>query len=113
MGGSPWGGKESNMTELLNTAEHITLYQESFQGTQKLGRSLAVTCPDSGGEGGLGKRLLGVTPCIVGVQGEYPLLLYKISWRRKWQPTPGFLPGKSLGQRSLAGYSHGVAKSLT
>ena len=26
-------------------------------------------------------------------------------WRRKWQPTPVFLPGKSHGQRSLAGYS--------
>ena len=26
-------------------------------------------------------------------------------WRRKWQPTPIFLPGKSNGQRSLAGYS--------
>ena len=25
-------------------------------------------------------------------------------WRRKWQPTPVFLPGKSHGQRSLAGY---------
>ena len=29
----------------------------------------------------------------------------KISWRRKWQPTPVFLPGESPGQRSLAGYS--------
>ena len=29
----------------------------------------------------------------------------KIRWRRKWQPTPGFLPGKSHGQRSLVGYS--------
>jgi len=29
----------------------------------------------------------------------------KISWRRKWQPTSVFLPGKSYGQRSLAGYS--------
>ena len=26
-------------------------------------------------------------------------------WRRKWQPTPVFLPGKSHGQRSLGGYS--------
>ena len=26
-------------------------------------------------------------------------------WRIKWQPTPGFLPGKSHGQRSLVGYS--------
>ena len=25
--------------------------------------------------------------------------------RRKWQPTPVFLPGESHGQRSLAGYS--------
>ena len=28
-------------------------------------------------------------------------------WRRKWQPTPVFLPGKSHGQRSLASYSPG------
>ena len=26
-------------------------------------------------------------------------------WRRKWQPTPVLLPGKSHGQRSLVGYS--------
>ena len=32
-------------------------------------------------------------------------LVGKIPWSRKWQPTPGFLPGKSHGQRSLAGYS--------
>ena len=24
-------------------------------------------------------------------------------WRRKWQPTPVFLPGESQGQRSLMG----------
>ena len=29
----------------------------------------------------------------------------KIPWRRKWQPTPVFLPGKSCGQRSLVGCS--------
>ena len=28
-------------------------------------------------------------------------------------PTPVFLPGESHEQRSLAGYSHGVAKSQT
>src|SRR5574337_262454 len=27
----------------------------------------------------------------------------KIPWRRKWQPTPVFLPGKFHEQRSLAG----------
>ena len=29
----------------------------------------------------------------------------KTPWRKKWQPTPVFLPKKSQGQRSLAGYS--------
>ena len=29
----------------------------------------------------------------------------EIPWRRKWQLTPGFWPGKSHGQRSLVGYS--------
>ena len=29
----------------------------------------------------------------------------KIPWRRKWHPTPVFLPGKSRGQRSLVGFS--------
>ena len=28
----------------------------------------------------------------------------KIPWRRKWQPTPVFLPGAFYGQRSLVGY---------
>ena len=29
----------------------------------------------------------------------------KIPRRRKWQPTPVFLPGESHGQRNLVGYS--------
>ena len=36
----------------------------------------------------------------------------KISWRRKWQPTPVFLPGKSHGQRLLVTV-HRVAESDT
>ena len=43
--------------------------------------------------GDAGKRC-GFNPCVG-----------RIHWRRKWQPTPVFLPGKSRGQRSLAGYS--------
>ena len=33
-------------------------------------------------------------------------------WRRKWQSTPVFLPGKCHGQRSLAGYSPWGCKEL-
>jgi len=36
----------------------------------------------------------------------------KISWRRKWLPTPVFLPRELLGQRSLAGYSPWGHKEL-
>ena len=36
----------------------------------------------------------------------------KIPWRRKWQPIPGSLPGKSHGQRSLTGYSPWGCKRL-
>ena len=36
----------------------------------------------------------------------------KIPWRRKWQPTLVFLPAKSHGQRSLAGYSPWGRKEL-
>ena len=37
----------------------------------------------------------------------------KIPWRRKWHPTPIFLPGESHGQRSLAGHSPCGCKSWT
>ena len=36
----------------------------------------------------------------------------KIPWRRKWQPNPAFLPGKSHGQRSLVGYNPCSWKSV-
>ena len=34
-------------------------------------------------------------------------------WRRKWQPTPVFLPGEPQGQGSLVGCIYGVAQSRT
>ena len=40
-----------------------------------------------------------VLRCLLGIS----FLL--MNWRRKWQPTPVFLPGKSHGWRSLVGYS--------
>ena len=34
-------------------------------------------------------------------------------WRRKWQPTPVFLPGESQGRGSLLGTVYGVTQSWT
>ena len=45
-------------------------------------------------------------PASAGDAGhELALWIRKIPWRRAWQPPSIFLPGKSLGQRSLVGYS--------
>ena len=41
------------------------------------------------------------------------LIIYTLclkTWKRKWQPIPGFLPRESNGQRNLVGYSHGIAR---
>ena len=37
----------------------------------------------------------------------------KMPWRRRWQPTPVFLPGKSHGREAWRATVHGVAKSQT
>ena len=39
------------------------------------------------------------------VEHEFDPWVRKSPWRRKWQPTSVFLPGKFHGWRSLAGYS--------
>ena len=46
-------------------------------------------------------------PANAGDIGDVGLIpgLGRSPWRRKWQPTPVFLPGESHGQRSLTGYS--------
>ena len=36
----------------------------------------------------------------------------KISWRRKWQPIPVFLPEKSQGQRSVVSYNSWSCREL-
>ena len=43
--------------------------------------------------------------CLPRRRGRIHPWVGKTPWRRKWQPSPGVLPGKSQGQRSLAGHS--------
>ena len=74
---SPWSHRESDMTERLA----YTLVNGLTQLTQR-------------------KRIhLHCSRC------RFNPWVEKIPWRRAWQPAPVFLPGKSHGQRSLAGYS--------
>ena len=39
----------------------------------------------------------------LGLQGTSLSFFTFMLWRRKWQPTPVFLPGESQGQESLVG----------
>ena len=43
--------------------------------------------------------------CLQRRRPRFPPSVGKTPWRRAWQPTAGFLPGQSHGQRSLVGYS--------
>ena len=49
---------------------------------------------------------------LSGKESGFDPCVGKIPWRRAWQPTPVFLPGKSHGQRSLAAYSPWGHKEL-
>ena len=77
---NPWGCKELDLTELWSDS-FTPLLLWDFPG----GSEDKASAYNAGNPGSIPGR--------------------KISWRRKWQPTPVFLPGKSHGQRSLVGYS--------
>ena len=55
----------------------------------------------------------GLSVCLQYERTGFDPWIRKIPWRRKWQPTPVFLPGESHGRRSLVGCSPRVAKSWT
>ena len=60
------------------------------------------------------KQLLEITggSAIENLQCRFNAWVKEILWRRKWQPTLGFLPGKSHGRKSPVGYSPWGRKEL-
>ena len=75
---------------LIFLRKHVLLFDMGFAGSSVVKNQSAVqeTC----------RRL------------EFNPWVGKIPWKKKWQPTPVTLPGKSHGQRSLAGYSPWACK---
>ena len=68
-------------------------------------RSLAENNDKARGVGGFpGGSVVKNHPVNVGDTGSIPGS-ERFPWKRKWEPIPIFLPGKSHGQRNLAGYS--------
>ena len=72
----------------------------SVSGVQQSDSVLSISIYRMGFPGGSDGK---VSVCNAGDPGFIPGL--GRSWRRKWQPTPVLLPGKSHRQRSLVGYS--------
>ena len=92
VGYSPRGRKESDTTEWLHF--HFLMAPDSS--------TLAWKIPRMEEPG----RLQSMGSLRVGHEWETSLSLFIfMHWRRKWHPTPVFLPGESHGRRSLVGYS--------
>ena len=92
---SAWGPKESDMTE--HTAHTHASGSRTGLGTLY---TLAWKIPWAEEPG----RLQSMGSLRVGPDRVTSLSLFTfMHWRRKWQPTPVFLPGESQGQRNLVG----------
>ena len=56
--------------------------------------------------GGPGGSVVKNSPANVGdMRFRFDPWVGKIPWRKKWQPTPVFLPEETYEQRNLVGYS--------
>jgi len=98
-GYSPWGHKELDATEQLTEkamAPHSSTLAWKIPWTEEPGRLQSM--------GSLG----------VGHDWATSLSLFTfMHWRRKWQPTPVFLPGESQGWEAWWAAVYGVAQSRT
>ena len=126
----PWGRKESNTTEqlhfILQGRFFFTLLLSTclcffffFWTIIALQYCVSFCCMTGEGNGTHSSILVWKIPWTeepgglqsmgsrrVGHNCEISLSLFTfMHWRRKWQPTPVFLPGESQGRGNLVGYS--------
>ena len=100
-GYNPWSPKESDVTERLAPCSMKNIFELIIRYWYGSGLLWWLSNKESACQG----MRLGLH-----------LRVRKIPWRRNWQPTPVFLPGKSPEQRSLVGYSpwgHRVSEDET
>ena len=90
-----WGRTESDTTEAT--------WQQQQQGN---GTPLQYSCLENPMDGGAWWVAVHGVSRSLGLRHDWETslsLFTFIHWRRKWQPTPAFLPGESQGQGSLVG----------
>ena len=110
-----WTIHTAALDQLPSQGMYLALSTYWAQQTQENGVSrLCLTGKETGARAGLshfsklwdspGGLHRKETACDAGDPGSIPGL-GRFPWRRKWLPTPLFLPGESHGQRGLMGYS--------
>ena len=96
----------------LGLSESGTRWRPRQSGRQPpenfIGKKNQWLCPSSSGAGGK-ESACQSRRCK---RWEFDPWACNILWRRKWKPTPIFIPGKPHGQRSPAGYSPQGHKEL-
>ena len=93
---------EKGIWSLSGNRSFLSLWEGTQSSTHRLCRFSEVSYPRSKGiSWWLSGKIIDLQCRRLGFNS----LVRKIPWRRKWQPIPGFLPGESNGQRSLAGCS--------
>ena len=83
----------------LNQVKVIVLTRCSYQDASAFWEEPLASKSVSSIMGKIKERMLPLPPDVQG-------------WRRKWQPTPVFMPGKSHGPRNLVGYNPWGCKEL-
>ena len=100
VGCSPWGRKESGTNKRLNNSNNEWLESYPEKAMAPHSSTLAWIIPWAEEPG----RLQSMGLLRVGHDWATSLSLStSLHWRRKWQPTPVFLPGESQGWTSLVG----------
>ena len=92
---------DMSFSKLQEMVKDKQVWRASVHGVAKSRTLLSDWTPTTGGP--VVKNPPANLPAFRG--HRFDLWVEKTPWRSKWLPTPVFLPGKSHGQRSLAGYS--------
>ena len=101
---APPGKPKKGVIKWNNDPLWLGLWREKMGSCDRNGEGngtpLQYCCPENPMDGAWWAAVHGVTKSQTRLS-DFTF----IHWRRKWQPTPVFLPGESHGQRSLVGCS--------
>ena len=99
-----WSGLPFPSSRDLPHQRYNPSHQQKVEGSWRRGYVAQLSCSEPGVPGGAsGKE--STCQCTRHRRCGFNPWAGKINWRREWQPTPVFSPGKFHGQRSMAGYS--------